>query len=71
MKKPLHEKLPSQDVRLHYIINHKAISFHWHEEIEILYFEKGKAQAVQRRRTRSARYFRRTCRKTGARDRYL
>lgn len=44
MKKPLHEKLPNQDVRLHYIINHKAISFHWHEEIEILYFEKGKAQ---------------------------
>ena len=44
MKKPMHEKLPSQDVRLHYIINHKAISFHWHEEIEILYFEKGQAQ---------------------------
>ena len=44
MKKPKHEKLPSEDIRLRYLLNHRQISFHWHEEIEILYFEKGSAR---------------------------
>ena len=45
MNRKTYEALPKeQDIGIKYFINHKRMRLHWHEELEIIYFERGSAE---------------------------